>query len=453
MILLMTTAPPIKGPWIHARPLPPIGLAYVAAALEKNGFQVEIIDNYLLEKTAEELKLEIKKKAPELVGITCSSVTHKQCLETAKTVKEVLPSCKVVVGGWHPSYMPDTMLQHEEIDYVVVGEGERAIVELINHITESRANQANIAISGIAYKHEGKIIKTAPKFISDLDEVPFPARHLLPMDLYDRSIEYLSVKPADIMSVIRGCPFNCAFCESKKLWGQSCRSFSPRRVVAEIDHLVTKFGSKGIYFINDNFTIRKKETSEICRLIRENKIDIEWVCDTRVDLISRELLREMKGAGCKTIWFGVESGSLPILKKLNIGVTLEQIARAFKLCKEEGLQTASSFLMGIPGETVNDLKATFKLARKLDPDWCRFNIFVAVPGSSLYDEVMQKGLYDRLEDFSAYVKTEEFNYESLLKIQKQFLTTFNKSPKRIFGKIKRGGLWATLKKASLYVAR
>jgi anaerobic magnesium-protoporphyrin IX monomethyl ester cyclase len=157
----------------------------------------------------------------------------------------------------------------------------------------------------------------------------------------------------------------------------------------------------------------------------------------------------MKGARCKTIWFGVESGSLPILKKLNIGVTLEQIARAFKLCKEEGLQTASSFLMGIPGETVNDLKATFKLARKLDPDWCRFNIFVAVPGSSLYDEVMQKGLYDRLEDFSAYVKTEEFNYESLLKIQKQFLTTFNKSPKRIFGKIKREGLWVTLKKASL----
>ena len=449
----MTTAPPIKGPWIHARPLPPIGLAYIAAALEKNGFQVEIIDNYLLEKTAEELKLEIKKRAPELVGITCSSVTYKQCLETAKTVKEVLPSCKVVIGGWHPSYMPDTMLQHKEVDYVVVGEGERAIVELANHITEGRANQAISAISGIAYKHEGKIIKTAPKFISDLDEVPFPARHLLPMDLYDRSIEYLSVKPTDIMSIIRGYPFNCAFCESKKLWGQSCRSFSPRRVVAEIDHLVTKFGSKGIYFINDNFTIRKKETSEICRLIRENKIDIEWVCDTRVDLISRELLREMKGAGCKTIWFGVESGSLPILKKLNIGVTLEQTARAFKLCKEERIQTASSFLMGIPGETVNDMKATFKLARKLDPDWCRFNIFVAVPGSSLYDEVMQKGLYDRLEDFSAYVKTEEFNYESLLKIQKRFLMTFNKSPKRIFGKIKREGLWATLKKASLYVAR
>jgi anaerobic magnesium-protoporphyrin IX monomethyl ester cyclase len=450
LILLMTTAPPVKGPWIHARRLLPIGLAYVAAALEKSGFQVEILDNYLLEKPIDEVKLEIKRLSPEIVGITCGSATYSQCIETAKAVKETLPSCKVVVGGWHPSYEPDSMLQHSEIDYVVMGEGERAMVELATHISKGENDGAIADIAGVAYRHKGKIIKNAPRFISNLDEVPFPAWHLLPMHLYDRSIEFLSVKPVDIMSIARGCPFNCAFCEIRQLWGKTCRTFSPPRILEEIKHLMANYGTKGIYFINDNFTIRKKETAELCALIRKNKLDIEWVCDTRVDLISRDLLREMREAGCKTIWFGVESGSPRILNKINKGVTLEQTEHAFKLCREEGIQTACSFLLGIPGETADDMKASFKFARKLDPDWCRFNIFIAVPGSSLYEEIMQKGLYDRVEDYAAYVKTKDFDYDSLLKVQKRFHSTFEKSPKRILRKMRKEGVLTVLKKSPRY---
>lgn len=444
MILLMTTAPPLNAPWCLGRKLPPLGLAYVAAALERSGFQVEILDNYLLGKPIDYVKLEIKRLSPEIVGITCSSATYSRCIETAKAVKETLPSCKVVVGGWHPSYEPDSMLQHPEIDYVVMGEGERAMVELATHISKGGDDRAVAAIAGVACRREGKIIKTAPKFISDLDQIPFPARHLLPMHLYDRSMEFLSVKPVDNMNIIRGCPFNCAFCEVK-LWGQTCRAFSPSRVVEEIDYLVTNYGTKGIYFINDNFTIRKKETAEICALIRKNKLDIEWVCDTRVDLISRELLKKMKAAGCKTIWFGVESGSPRILRKINKGVTLEQTATAFKICREEGIQIACSFILGIPGETADDMKASLEFARKLDPDWCRFNIYVAVPGSDLYEEIMQKRLYDRVEDFVAYVKTEDFDYESLLKTQRQFHKALNRSPKRIIRKIRREGFLSVLR--------
>ncbi len=138
MILLMTTAPPIRGPWIQGRRFPPIGLAYVAAALEKEGFQVEIFDNYLLKQPIDYVKLKIKSLAPEIVGITCGSATYQRCVETAKAVKEVLPSCKVVVGGWHPSFMPDSMLRHPEIDYVIMGEGERSTVELASHIKSIR---------------------------------------------------------------------------------------------------------------------------------------------------------------------------------------------------------------------------------------------------------------------------------------------------------------------------
>jgi radical SAM superfamily enzyme YgiQ (UPF0313 family) len=449
----MTTAPPVESPWIHARRFPPLGLAYVAAALEKGGFQVEILDNYMLEKPIDYVKLEIKRLRPQIVGIACDSVTYRRCIETAKAVKETLPSCKVVVGGPHPSLMPDSMLQHPEIDYVILGEGEHAMEELATNITQCEDDSAIAAISGIAYRHKGKIVKTTPKFIGDLDQIPYPARHLLSMHLYDRKIEYLSVRPVDTMSVIRGCPYNCTYCEVSKLLGQTCRAFSPRRVVEEINHLVKKYGSKGIYFVGDNFTIQKKRTIEICELIKKSKLDIEWACDTRVDLISRELLEKMKDAGCRTIWFGVESGSPHILEKINKDIPLQQIEHSFKLCKEEGIQTACSFMLGIPGETAEDMEATFKFARKLDPDWCRFNIFVAVPGSSLYEEVMQKGLYDRVEDFVAYVKTEDFNYESLLAVQKRFHMTFNRSPKRILRKIRREGFLTVLRKSPTYFCR
>jgi anaerobic magnesium-protoporphyrin IX monomethyl ester cyclase len=448
VILLMTTAPPKDSPWIFGRKLPPLGLAYVAASLEKADFQVEIFDNYMLKKPIDYVKDEIKRLAPEMVGLTCGSVTYRRCIETSKAVKEVLPSCKVVVGGWHPSYLPESMLQHPDIDYVVMGEGERAIVELANSIKKGEGSSVISKIAGVACRHKGKIVKSTPSFIDDLDEVPFPARHLLAMDSYLRDMEFLDAKPVDTMNVIRGCPYECAFCETKRLWGSKCRVFSPPRVVEELNHLASNQGTKGVYFVGDNFTINKKRTTELCEEIKKSKLDLEWVCDTRVDLISRELLRKMKTAGCRTIWFGVESGSPHILKKLNKRVSLQQVVQAFKLCREEGIQISSSFMFGIPGETVDDMKTTFKFAKKLNPDWCHFNIFVAYPGSGLYDEVVEKGLYDRVEDFVAYVKTDEFNYDSVLKLQKRFHRDFHRSPRRILRKIRREGILSILRTPS-----
>jgi anaerobic magnesium-protoporphyrin IX monomethyl ester cyclase len=184
----------------------------------------------------------------------------------------------------------------------------------------------------------------------------------------------------------------------------------------------------------------------LLEIISRFTLDLEWICDTRVDLISRDLLKEMKAAGCRTIWFGVESGSPHILRKLNKGVSLDQVVKAFKLCREEGIQISCSLMLGIPGESVNDMKATYKFAKKLNPDWCQFNIFVAYPGSSLYDEVMAKGLYDRVEDFVAYVKTEDFDYDFLLKLQRQFHKGFYRTPKSILRKIRREGFLSVLRR-------
>jgi len=434
----MTTAPPENGAWYLGKRLPPIGLMYVAAALEKAGFEVQMLDNYLMKKPIDEIKQLVINLNPQIVGITCGSATYTRCIETAKAIKEVLPSCKIVVGGWHASYVPDSLLANPEIDYVVMGEGERAITQLATCIINGN-EPAAMSIAGVAYRRQGISIKNPPKFIENMDEIPFPARHLLPLELYDRTIEYLNVKPADVMSISRGCVYNCGFCETKKLWGNICRTFSPQRVIDEIQDLQNKYGTKGLYFINDNFTLRKNQTLELCNLMIKNKMDLEWVCDTRVDLVNQELLEKMSQAGCKTIWFGVESGSQRILKRIGRNTTLEQIENAFKLCRKNKIQTACSFMLGVPDETLKDMEASLKFAKKLNPDWCLFNIFIANPDSKLYQEVLESKNYDQLDEFLLSVKTEEFDYNSLLGIQRKFFKDFNMSPRQIIKRVKREG--------------
>jgi anaerobic magnesium-protoporphyrin IX monomethyl ester cyclase len=435
----MTTAPPESGAWYLGKRLPPIGLMYIAAALEKAGFEVQMLDNYLMKKPIAEVKQLVTKLNPQIVGITCGSATYARCIETAKAVKEAVPNCKIVVGGWHASYEPDSLLANPEIDYVVMGEGERAITQLATCITNGNESAA-MTIAGVACKRQGKNIKNQPKFIENMDELPYPARHLLPLELYDRTIEYLNVKPADVMSISRGCVYNCGFCETRKLWGNICRGFSPQRVIGEMQDLMSKYGTKGIYFINDNFTLRKKETLELCDLMIKNKLDLEWVCDTRVDLVNQELVKKMSKAGCKTIWFGVESGSERILQRIGRNTTLKQIETAFELCRKNKIQTACSFMLGMPDETLKDMEMSLKFAKKLNPDWCLFNVFIANPDSRLYQEVLESGKYDKLDDFLLSVKTEEFDYNSLLALQRRFFREFNMTPKQIWKRVKREGV-------------
>jgi anaerobic magnesium-protoporphyrin IX monomethyl ester cyclase len=441
----MTTAPPENAPWYLGRKFPPLGLSYVAGALEKAGFEVQVLDNYLLKLPLADVQNHVKKLNPQVIGITCSSATYHKCVETAAAIKQVAPTCKIVVGGWHPSYVPESMLDHPEIDYVVMGEGERAMVELATYLIKGERAMVLGAVAGVAYKRGGKILKNTPKFISNLDEIPFPARHLLPMHLYERKMEFLDVEPVDIMSIIRGCPFNCAFCETRKMWGPTCRFFSLGRVVEEIKYMKENYGSKGIYFINDNFTIRKRETLELCELMKKEKLDIQWICDTRADMIQQEMLVKMREAGCKTIWFGVESGSPRILEKINKHITPEQTENAFKLVRKEGIQIACSFILGVPGETIADMEATLKFAKKLNPDLCQFNTFIAYPDSLLYEELLQSGEYEKLDDFLLAAKTNEFDFKKLMEIQRRFHKEFNTSSKRILWKIRHDGPISVMK--------
>lgn len=438
-ILLMTTTPPEKDTWYHGKRLPPIGLLYVAAALEKAGFTVQMLDNYLMKKPAQEVKELISKLNPMIVGITCGSATYTRCIETAKIIKEAKPGCTIVVGGWHASYLPETLLSHQEIDYVVMGEGERAITQLATAIATGNQSQAE-KVPGIVFRGIDGLVINQPKLIENMDEIPYPARHLLPLELYDRTIEFLDAKPADVMSISRGCVFNCGFCETRKLWGNICRGFSPSRVIGEIEDLQAKYGTRGIYFINDNFTLRKEKTIELCNLIIEKKLNLEWVCDTRVDLVDDELLGLMRKAGCKVIWFGVESGSEKVLQRIGRNTKPEQVEAAFRLCKKHGIKTACSFMIGLPDETLADMKVSLKFAKKIDPDFCMFNIFIAYPDSKLYNEMLQSGKYTKLDDYLLSVKTDEYDFESLKAVQWRFFKSFHMTPRQIIRRVKREGV-------------
>jgi anaerobic magnesium-protoporphyrin IX monomethyl ester cyclase len=438
-VLLMTTAPPEKDTWYHGKRLPPIGLMYIASALEKAGYNVQMLDNYLQNKSIEEVKTLVATFAPSLIGITCGSATYKRCVETAAAIKEAKPDCAIVVGGWHASYLPDTLLSHSEIDYVVMGEGERAITQLADALIVGDLKAAS-AVAGVACRGPEGNKHNAPVFIENMDEIPYPARHLLPMEQYNRIVEFLTAKPADIMSISRGCVFSCGFCETRKLWGNICRGFSPQRVIGEIEDLQKRFGTKGIYFINDNFTLRKERTKELCRLMIQKNLGLEWVCDTRVDLIDDELLELMSQAGCKVIWFGVESGSPKVLKSIGRNTTPEQVEEAFKLCKKHDIRTACSFMIGLPGETIADMEESLKFAKKINPDYCQFNIFIAYPDSRLYNEMLQSGNYTQLDDYLLSVKTDEYDFESLKAVQWRFFKSFHLAPKQILKRAKREGL-------------
>ncbi len=367
----------------------------------------------------------------------------------AKAVKESYASCKVVVGGPHASYMPETLLQHSEIDFVVTGEGEVAMVNLAASIQKGDSKIVSAAIPGVACKIADEIIKTEPQFISDLDTISFPARHLLPMKMYDRILPYIDAKPVDTMSILRGCPYQCAYCETRELWGTSCRAFSPQRVVDEIKNMVENYGTRGIYFVGDNFTINKNRTQDLCRKIKENKLDLKWTCETRADLINKEVLSDMKSAGCQTIFFGVESGSERIQQKLNKNIDLQEVKRAFELTRQVGIRTATSFMLGIPGETVDDMHATFKFAKTLNADICMFNIYIACPGSKLYDEVVSNTSTTKWTTTSLGSKPKTSIMTCLVKIQREFQATV-RSPLHLnlIRVIRQEGIGSAVKKGA-----
>lgn len=415
-IVLINPNPLPESPWYSKQPVPPIGLMYIAAVLEKEGYEVKIIDAYLERLSQIELSKRIIKQDPNVVGITTDSCNFQESLRVAKTVKTV-SNAVVVMGGPHVTVRPKEVIQYPEVDVVVIREGEYTMLDIVRRIEDRTSLNG---CEGCFFKENDKIIFNPPRQrIENLDILPSPARHLLPYEKYSRTYTLGRIKvPVDTLSTSRGCPFNCSYCSSKIIWGKWYHARSPENVVDEIEYLIDNYGTKGIYFRDDNFTLDNNRILKICEILRERKIDIEWECSSRVDIVNKSLLEEMYKAGCRAIWYGIESGSQETLKKLNKGISIEQSRNAVKITKEAGIKVGGSFMIGIPGETMEDIEKTLQLIRELKCTPTALHYFYAIPDSALYREVVHNGWIDSVYGDILFVKTPDFDKEYLQKIVK-----------------------------------
>lgn len=435
---------------------PPLGLAYLASMLEKSGHEVKIIDAPALDLSIPQIKDILSKDQPEIIGITASTPMIHDAYNVARAAKEVCPNSTVILGGPHPTFLPiETLQECPSADIVCIGEGEETIVELAETI---KGKMDLSGVRGIAFRtRDGRIVRTEPRpLIRDLDSLPFPAWHLLSMDKYT-----VLGKKAVICHVMssRGCPFQCIFCSSSRVFGKKYRARSAKNVVDEIEFLVSEYNPGSIEFSDDEFTLNQKRTEEICSELKRRGIDIAWACGSRVDTISRSLLRKMREAGCSFIYYGIESASQRILDFIKKGITIEQIKRAVEMTKEAGIKMMGSFIVGFPDETREEIKSTLHFPKKLNIDYVQFTIATPYPGTELYEMAKRENLL-LTEDWSWYttlrpvMALKNISVKELQRLIKRAYISFYLSPKVLkenFGRYALPALKLVLKELLNYL--
>jgi radical SAM superfamily enzyme YgiQ (UPF0313 family) len=373
--------------------MPPLGLAYIASYLEKNNIKVRIIDA-IAEKLDLAALLETVADIPRFIGITATTMTVKSALENAASCRIKFPQAIIVLGGVHPTLMPEDVLVNTQVDFIIRGEGEESFLKLINGMDKDN-------IPGLSYRKDGKYVHNPyGELIKDLDTLPFPAYHLLPIANYKAALGSYKRLPVISMISTRGCPGKCTFCLGSYLGGH-VRMHSVRYLIDEIKMLQRDFGIKEISFYDDTFTTYKHKVQEFCRQIIEEKIDLTWVCFARVDFIDGETLMLMKKAGCHQIMYGIESGNEQILKNIKKMTSMDKAKEMVALTKKIGIECRTAFMLGNPGETEETMQQTLDFAKKLDPDIALFNITTPYPGTEMYAWA-DKNNYLKTKDWSLY---------------------------------------------------
>ena len=384
--------------------LPPLGLMYLAGYLEQfSEHKIEILDCPVEGiNSYSQLKDKIREKNPEIVGITAMSFTIVDVIKSAKIIKEVNRQTKIVLGGPHVNIFPQETMKIKEVDFLVLGEGEKPFKDLLDNINNI---QGLYKIKGIVFRDKERVVNTGIReLIMDLDKIPFPARHLTPYRKYFSVISKRA--PVTTMFTSRGCPYKCLFCDRPHL-GKIFRARTAINVVDEMD-VCQNMGIKEIFIYDDTFGVDRQRVLNICSEIKRRGLNITWDVRTRVDTVDEEVLRAMKGAGCLRIHYGVEAGTKKILKVLRKGITLEQVRKAFYLTKKIGIKTLGYFMIGSPSETKEDILETIKLMKELNPDFVHVSITTPFPATDLYRLGLEKGLYKDYWRESAENPTPEF---------------------------------------------
>jgi len=386
---------PMQERTFHHPLLLPLSLAYLAAVLKKEGHEVKVIDCPACSIDHEKLKGELSAFNPALVGITSTTPNIVSALKSADASKMACPDAKVIIGGPHVTFRDkETLTENPSVDVVVRGEGELTLLELAQKApyTEDLTD-----VSGITIRHNGETLRTAPRpFIQNLDELPLPAYEFFNLEKYK-----LYGKQFMPILTSRGCPFQCAFCVTTQLFGAPWRHRSAKNVVDELEWLKNEHGAVGISFYDDTLTLDKQRLFSICDEMANRKLELPWGCQTRVDQVNTEILTQMKRACCNEVSFGVESGCQKTLDSVHKKTSVEQNIKAVKLAKDEGLFVAVSALVAYPGETLDDVKQTVDLLKKMQPDDAYICIACPYPGTELRSKVEGLG-WKISNDWSLY---------------------------------------------------
>ena len=451
----ITLINPPYPPSVHSHPpFIPLGLGYLGAVAEKAGHQVTIIDCQAEKLTYETFTARIAQTPSDIIGVTATTLLYKSAMKLITIAKQAHPPAVTMLGGSHGTFWDENALnEYPSLDVVVRREGERTFIELLEKI-QAQESLANVL--GITYRNGDKIVRNADRpFIDDLDSIPFPAHHLMPLESLKRDGKILFPLISS-----RGCVFWCDFCSTVRMFGRGYRWRSPKNVVDEMQLVHGKYGVKQVTFYDDAFTVDRNRVLKICEELHERKLDMMWDCGTRVDMVDRELLQTMRNAGCFAVWLGVESGSEAILGAMNKSIKLDQTRKAYKTAHEVGLMTIANVVLGFPGETEKTAKETIRFVKELNPDDVGFYVATPYPGTPMYEEVKKNG-WLRVTDFDKYdtagptFETPSLSMEALAKLRYKAYQDFYLRPSYVFKMMRKGGTYgrAAVKTSGAYLLR
>jgi len=383
-------APPYP---LEEAPAPPLGVTYVAAAFEAAGAEVRVLDYIVSRYSAEKLRRELEAFQPDLVGSTSVTMNFPAAAEIVEAAKAIRPSAVTAMGGPHVTFdAENTLRTYPGIDLLVLGEGERTVAELLP-LTHDRGAWSQI--KGIAFLQDGRFVRTGEReLIQDLETIPRPARHLLPVSRY-QALGF----PVSIITS-RGCPYQCIFCQGRRMVGHRVRYRNPMSVVDEIEEVLA-YGFTRINVADDLFLSNKARARVICQEILRRDLRFGWSAFVRVNIMDADVLRLMREAGCDSVSFGIETGSPEMLKRIRKRITLDQGRRAAEICREVGLTPHASFMVGLPGESPETLRQTQAYADSLEIIY-GYHFLAPLPGTTVREEIDQYDLEILTNDWSLY---------------------------------------------------
>jgi anaerobic magnesium-protoporphyrin IX monomethyl ester cyclase len=353
--------------------MPPLGLLYIGAVLEKAGVDVEIVPADVLKLGWRDIRRKIETSQPDIVGVTSTTENRFQSFRLLEVAREAAPEAVTILGGPHASMAAEDTLAHlPELDIVVRGEGEMTMLDLCHALERKRASGAIAHVAGISFRQDGRIVANPNRSpITNLDGLPFPAFHLVPFEKYHFEVEVPGHGPLPAVNIMtsRGCPFNCNFCATPINWGRTVRLRTSQNVVAEIESHVERLGSRVIFFYDDTFNVSLRRVEDICDRLLERRLDVFWRCEIRLDLMTRPLLAKMKQAGLFQVSFGIEAGSERVRNSV-IGkkIKIEDFHSAIAWCKELDIVPNVFFIFSHPTETWEEARETIDLIERYKDD-------------------------------------------------------------------------------------